>query len=404
MITARMILVPSSIAALCLGASCDTDWRTTNAMAVARAGHTATLLKDGTVLVSGGYDDNSILSSVERFNPQNGTWSVVAPMHVPRARHTATRLLDGTVLVTGGVTEKKHPTPTANSAELFDPTANTWTEVAQMSSVRAFHAAVRLLDGTVLVVGGNPSDRGAERYDPASNSWTPAGVTQVPHVRGTATLLLDGTVVVAGGVDFGPERDDPSISLIGYSERYDPTSNSWRELALLHETPYGHAASRLADGTVLVSGGRNPGQTYKTAVRYDPTQTISASVQPNLWMYTADMSERRTNHQSTLLFDGNVLVTGGYLGCVDTTGGSCEKSLSSVELYRPNPNGRFLGTWEKLDAMFEARGDHTATYVPSLCRILVAGGFDWGTNAVLPTAETFPAPCSTQVVVRTYTH
>jgi hypothetical protein len=72
-------------------------------MATARYGHTATLLSDGRVLVTGGWGSSSdILDSAELFDPKTGTFGPTGSMTTARYGHTATLLSDGHVLVVGG--------------------------------------------------------------------------------------------------------------------------------------------------------------------------------------------------------------------------------------------------------------------------------------------------------------
>jgi hypothetical protein len=72
-------------------------------MAVQRVAPTATLLKDGTVLVAGGGDvSNNPLQSAEIYDPATDTWTSTPDMIYAHDFHTATLLKDGTVLVAGG--------------------------------------------------------------------------------------------------------------------------------------------------------------------------------------------------------------------------------------------------------------------------------------------------------------
>ncbi len=80
----------------------------TGGMASPRISHSATLLFDGRVLVTGGFDGSNpprccVMASAELYNPATGRWSSAAGMAVDRRDHTATLLPDGKVLVTGGV-------------------------------------------------------------------------------------------------------------------------------------------------------------------------------------------------------------------------------------------------------------------------------------------------------------
>jgi hypothetical protein len=87
-------------------------------MSVIRLGHTATLLRDGRVLVAGGWNSpDGSLSDTEIYNPATGKWSVTGSLAVVREHHAATLLADGTVLVAGG-SATNGPT---TSAEVFLP-------------------------------------------------------------------------------------------------------------------------------------------------------------------------------------------------------------------------------------------------------------------------------------------
>ncbi|HWV37083.1 MAG TPA: kelch repeat-containing protein [Vulgatibacter sp.] len=133
-------------------------------MGTVRAGHTATRLQDGRVLLAGGFRllvsdlANDVLQSAEIFDPATGVFSAVPDMCVdgtclPRAFGQAVRLLDGRVLIAGGVDETGEPTA---SAILFDPKANAWTAAPSMAHARHGHTATLLeaAGGRVVIVGG----------------------------------------------------------------------------------------------------------------------------------------------------------------------------------------------------------------------------------------------------------
>ncbi len=77
-------------------------WTTTGSLNTARCCHTATLLPNGQVLVTGGEAGN-VLTSAELYNPATGKWTATGSMATPRVSHTATLLTNGEVLVTGGI-------------------------------------------------------------------------------------------------------------------------------------------------------------------------------------------------------------------------------------------------------------------------------------------------------------
>ena len=129
-------------------------------------------------------------------------WTPVGDLNDARQTHAATVLLDGRVLAAGG----SLPThPGLSSAEVYDPLTLTWTPTASMQRSRCHMPAVRLLDGRVLVSGGRCGTGGgfstntAEIYDPVADTWTPTPNMSRDRVGHTATLLPDGRVLVAAG-------------------------------------------------------------------------------------------------------------------------------------------------------------------------------------------------------------
>jgi hypothetical protein len=81
-------------------------------------------------------------------------------MSAQREGPTATLLKDGTVLVAGGGDQDNHP---LQSAEIHDPVTDTWTPTPDMTHLHHYHTATLLRDGTVLVAGGGAD---AELYVP----------------------------------------------------------------------------------------------------------------------------------------------------------------------------------------------------------------------------------------------
>ena len=117
-------------------------------------------------------------------------------MHVAREDHTATLLQDGRVLVSGGQLQDSDPHEEIihRSAEIFNPAANSWTEIAVMNVARSGHTASLLPDGRVLVTGGSAeAPRSSEIYDPARGTWTPA--PDMIFGAETAALLQNGWVL-----------------------------------------------------------------------------------------------------------------------------------------------------------------------------------------------------------------
>lgn len=122
----------------------------------------------------------------------------------PRTAHTATLLSDGRVLLAGGADVNGSA---LNSAELYDPTTNTWAATGSLNDARFFHGAARLSDGRVLMVGGqiphNFDVLTAEIYDPTTGDWTYTASPSVAHTEFDSVLLPNGKVLVASGLSNG---------------------------------------------------------------------------------------------------------------------------------------------------------------------------------------------------------
>jgi hypothetical protein len=102
------------------------------------------------------------------------------------------------VLVVGGAGSR--------SAELYDPTTNTWSPVASLGNAVSYHSATLLPNGQVLVAGGASSSgtlSTAELFGPVSDTWSSTGSLAIPRQQHTATLLPSGQVLVAGGYGTG---------------------------------------------------------------------------------------------------------------------------------------------------------------------------------------------------------
>ncbi len=293
-------------------------WSLATMMVRGRSAHTASLLENGGVLVTGGLGNNRRLAGPEIYDPSTGAWSRAASMNVTRVGHNAVSLGDGRLLVTGGWGQNT----LVPIAEAYDPSSGTWSRLANMGSGRAEHAAVLLSDGTVLVVGGRSGRDGqivlcsGELYDPAADTWTRTQSMDLCRDSAQASLLGDGRVLVAGGWD-GQGRGST------LAEIYDPSAGIWTLTGEMTQGRQGATYTSLEDGRVLAAGGVAP-EFLDSAEIYDPNF--------GGWSSAGDMSEPRVFHQAVLLDDGRVLVVGGRWGLGEET------ALASAEIYDPVTN------------------------------------------------------------------
>ena len=178
-------------------------WANTGNMNVSRAGHSATLLLNGQVLVAGGENSTAGQTSAELYNPITGKWTLTGSMAIGRYAHSAVLLSSGEVLVAGGIvsTNIQGIVSYTATAELYNPSTGQWTTTGNMSTPRFAHGVALLQSGQVLVAGGANANgllATAELYEPSTGKWTETG--SLNHARSThATLLQSGQVLMAGG-------------------------------------------------------------------------------------------------------------------------------------------------------------------------------------------------------------
>lgn len=249
-------------------------WSATGGLLTPRFHHTAVLLLDGRVLVLGGSNSEyggTVLASAEIYEPTRGIWSATAPMGSARLHHTATLLSDGKVLVTGGFDSTGMP---LRFAEIFNPVAGSWTRVGNMTTPRARHSATILLNGKVIVTGGGGTDwqssSSSEVFDPALNSWQAAASMATPRRSHSATLLPTGHILVVGGFH-------EHTGILSTAESYDPDAGVWRPAGDMETGRYRHASTLLANGRVLVAGGFSNGDQGSAEIFAPYFETLLAS-------------------------------------------------------------------------------------------------------------------------------
>ena len=171
-------------------------------------------------------------------------WSYTGSLNTPRYSHTATLLPDGKVLVSGGGNS-------LDSAELYDPATGKWTATGTLNVPRASHTATLLEDGKVLIVAGSENDPNkhlqksskAAVWDLAAHTITVQQMLWDVFCNG-GTFFADGRCMVVGGtVEYDPFYGDPRITV------FDPLTNKVRSF----HVGFAPAAVAVQGGTIWVT-------------------------------------------------------------------------------------------------------------------------------------------------------
>jgi hypothetical protein len=343
-----------------------------------RGYHTATLLSNGKVLMAGGAtraDPICIggIPTAELYDPAAGSFAQSGHMLASRYAQTGTLLPSGEVLIAGGFGLGRDcedlGEPAETSAELFDPATGSFKATGSMTTGRGAHTATLLPNGKVLIIGGGSNGGAtlpfygtgsatAELYDPTAGAFTSIGSMAAARFGHTATLLKNGRVLVVGGTD------SYSSTPFSTAEIYDPATGHFSLTGSMATPRAGQSATLLADGKVLITGGFNTGiingqiGVSSTAELYDPSNGSFSA--------TGQMGAMRDEHTATLLPDGMVLVAGG--------------GSPTAEVYDPS-----TGLFSPTGSMASERTGHSATLL-SNGKVLVAGGGSW---APLDSAELY---------------
>ncbi len=282
----------------------------TGSLGVARHGHVALRLKDGSVLVLGGLTKTRPLRSGERFIPAKGKFRPV-PSRLPRPSGWARAALiaDGRALYAGGWLNAD---TALSAAALFLPAKNVFVRTrGGLATPRYDHTATPLADGSVLIAGGNNGRTAlsfTERYLPAEDRFVPARRMFFARQQHTATPLADGRILIVGG---NPKS--------GYGELYDPKDGVFRPTrGRMTQPRRRHTATRLGDGRVLIAGGWNE-KALGSAEIFDPGTGVFVPA-------SGPLVKPRQQHAAVRLPGGSVLLLGGR---------GVDETLRSVERFDP---------------------------------------------------------------------
>jgi hypothetical protein len=327
-------------------------WAREGLLGQARTLPLAATLRDGRVLVAGGYYLSGKESAVMRPSGER--------LVAFRADGGGSLLQGGTVLAD---ISPPMSVPALATAELFDPVRGTWSATGPLRYARLDAVAATLDDGRVLVVGSGRTEGGrwnytqptvdgrafttAEVFDPLTGRFSLAGT--LPPVDwsplatfgpypisyngvtspGTLVALPDGGALLVGEATGWSIRALDMAGVTVRTMRFDAATRRWTvvdervvasrysngptptELVVPGFTRTGAIAARLADGRVLIAGGRADEEsdgsemlgTAEVAGLYDPATNAIISLAP--------MPEGRFGAAATLLADGSVLVVGG---------------------------------------------------------------------------------------------
>ena len=298
---------------------------------------TAVKLTDGTVLVCGGHgiekksffglggDKEDTLESAFIFDPTTNEFRQIGDMQYARHSHTATLMDDGRVLISGGYNESwwsKHKTQAP--FEIYDPAKGKFEKIGSIFSRfkskegRMNHTATSIENGTaILLTGGNRYEGGhlfglikpKLKMNSAAevvrgNATEKTADLNTPRMHHAAAAVTPRNVLIAGGHD--PNGIHNSLEL------FDSATGAWTSTGNMASARTG--CQIVPDkNTALIIGGTDGTQEIATVEVYDADAKAMSST-------TYNLSTARNNFSATKLKDGRILVIGGFAGAASLDG------------------------------------------------------------------------------------
>ena len=326
------------------------EWTTTSSSQVGgRFGHTSTMLNDGRIIVIGGHLSlaGDLLKKVEIFDPIADTWTEVAEMLIGIRYTTSVCVSDSTVLVFGGEIVVNSDLQTTDDVYEYNINTDTWTKVADMPIDITNHTATVLNNNKVLIFGGerisgvlNPW---AFVYDPATRTFGENININEPRSMHYAIRLNNGKVLIGGG--YG--------QYFWYScELYNPQTNTISFTDDMPTDGTGKAVVKTNQGNIVVAGGYNG--SYLNDIHI-------FNAQSETWSSFPDLPVERTRPNLAIMQDGNIMCASGF----HNTKGTYLNDVISID-----PE---TGSQTSLDNLSEPRSN-AMTYTLPDNRILLLQG------------------------------
>lgn len=339
------------------------QWQPVDEMGYGRTGHAAVsfLNSEGFIklVVAGGYDGNSGLSSAEVFDEGNETWDNLPDMATVRMDHTMDVIGNQKIIIIGGW---DGASTNWASTEVLEENGGSYefSDGPDMSVPRSYHGTALYESDYLLVMGGYDGFdnlASCEKLNTATMEFEPMASMNYGRSSFTVTPLASGyEFLVTGGFnpDFGFQMNQCEI--------YNAQTNTWTPAASLNYARDNHAAILLPDNRVLVTGGRffngdlNLFEGMDQCEIYDPVT--------NTWSVVQSTSGKHSYHQLFLL-DGKVLLPGG----TDHSGINVDVTYSNTEFFDPATE-----TWS--DGGITVPGRYRYAGGATAAGIVICGGLD----------------------------
>lgn len=261
-------------------------------------------LADESILLVGGYDGVSWLSSLDCYSPSQILTTSLEPMNTERC-YAAVSKLDGDLFVFGGGTHGQW----FDTVESYDPVTNQWKTCPPLNRKNGSLAGATVNEKIYAVGGGNGVEcySAVEMLDFDVGAWIPTR-SMLQKRFALAAAELNGALYAVGGYD--------GKCYLRTAERFDPREHSWKKIESMN-TMRGCPSMVVLNEKLLVLGGYDGNAMVSSVEIYDPRR--------GSWMIGEPMKYPRGFSAAAVANDG-VYVFGGL--------SSGEEINETVECYK----------------------------------------------------------------------
>ncbi|EDV90573.1 kelch-like protein 5 [Drosophila grimshawi] len=216
------------------------------------------------LILLGGYNGRQTLNSVVSLDLNTMASVLLNPMRTARCK-VGVGVLDGHLYAVGGTSNYNS---ILSTVERWDPIARTWSDVSPMCTERS-SPGVAVLGLRLYAIGGSFDTPSMESYDPQTNKWS----LRAPMNRckgEVGVTVANGFVYALGGL-----RDGDPLKTV---ERYDPTTDTWSLICSLVDR-IGIGCALLGDRLIAV-GGFDRTSPHNNVEEYDLVRNVWNKLAP----------------------------------------------------------------------------------------------------------------------------
>ncbi|MFA5213044.1 MAG: kelch repeat-containing protein, partial [Methanoregula sp.] len=249
-------------------------WTRTTERLTRRSGHTSVAMPDGSIVNMGGQiTSTNYMNDTLRSTNNGATWTQVnrSSGWTRRSGHTSVVMADGTIVLMGGQTSS---TNYVNDTWRSTNNGAKWTQVNASPgwSARSGHTSVAMPDGSIVLMGGAAGASGQfnDTWRSTDNgaTWTQVNASSGWSARSghTSVAMLDGSIVLMGGevADSSQFNDTWRSTDNGATWTQVNTSSGWAERAA-------HTSVAMPDGSVVLMGGNANNVNKNDTWQFRPT-------------------------------------------------------------------------------------------------------------------------------------